>query len=102
MIEVMVLAAAATAVTVPALAPGVECFVRFPEERSVSTELARATWIDDLLGTVTTYQHKPPPLADEEYFVSPVKRSLSITATIKVGGRVAQPPIEGDLVYFDE
>jgi hypothetical protein len=102
MIEGMVLAAAATAVTVPAFAPKVECFVMFPEEHSVSTELARSSWIDNLLGTVTTYQHRPLPLVDADYFVSPVKRSLRVTTTIEVGGRVVQPPIEGDLVYFDE
>jgi len=46
------------------------------------------------------------PIAREEeddFFVSPIKRSINITTPIIVGGRVTQPPIdEEDIVYFDE
>lgn len=45
-----------------------------------------------------------PPSDDKEDipFVSPVKRSLKVTAAVTIGGRVVQPPIdEDDVVYFD-
>jgi hypothetical protein len=46
----------------------------------------------------------PPSDHEEEVpFVSPVKRAFMVTASVIVGGRIVQPPIdEDDIVYFDE
>ncbi len=44
-----------------------------------------------------------PETIDETPFVSPVKRTIEVKGTYRVGGRVAPPPIdEDDIVYFDE
>lgn len=43
-----------------------------------------------------------PPSDEDAPFVSPVKRSFMVIASVIVGGRVVQPPIdEDDVVYFD-
>lgn len=40
---------------------------------------------------------------DDTPFFSPIKRSITVTAEVVVGGRVVQAPIdEDDFVYFDE
>jgi hypothetical protein len=45
----------------------------------------------------------PRDAKEEVPFVSPVKRSFTVTASVVVGGRIVQPPIdEDDVVYFDD
>lgn len=40
---------------------------------------------------------------DDDPFFSPVIESFTVNVTLKMGGRVEQPPIdEEDLIYWDE
>ena len=69
--------------------------------QSAST-MPYSTGIFEFIQTATTYQAKLPS-SNEDIFVSPVKRSFVVTASVVIGGRVVQPPIdEDDIVYFDE
>jgi len=52
--------------------------------------------------SLATYKFVPIEREDNDLFVSPIKRSLNITTSIIVGGRVVQPSIDEDIVYFDE
>lgn len=95
-----------------AYAPVVEPTIRKREQNYVivgkvqpaSTERSIADIINGLsAGTATTYQSEPPSVDEGERFVSSIKRSFTVTATMEVGGRVPRLPVdEDDQVYFDE
>jgi len=55
--------------------------------------------------SLTTYQSVPTINLDnnDNIFVSPIKRSVTVTGLFVVGGRISQPAIDEDeIVYFDE
>lgn len=43
------------------------------------------------------------PMDEEDIFVSPIKRTITVKAKFVVSGRIIQPPIDDeDEIYFDE
>ena len=103
MIEGLILAAAAVAATAPAGRVREGNYIIVSRTQPVRTQLVDFPPISDFLTErVSTYQYASPSLRNTNDFISPIKRSFSVTATIKVSGRVVQPPIEEDIVYFDE
>ncbi len=96
---------ACASATEPAMNKREQNYVIVSKAQPASTEKSSADIINGLFtGTATTYQSEPPSVDNDDVpFVSPVKRSLMVTAQVIVGGRVVQPPIdEDDIVYFDE
>lgn len=53
--------------------------------------------------SVATYVSEPIRSIEKRAdFVSPINRSLNVIAPIFVSGKVTQPPIDDEIVYFDE
>ncbi len=55
--------------------------------------------------SLTTYQSVPviKISRNDDVFISPVKRSVTVNGSFIVGGRISQPEIDEDeVVYFDE
>ena len=53
--------------------------------------------------SVATYVSEPIRIMEKRAgFVSPINRSLNVITPILVGGKVTQPPIDDEIVYFDE
>lgn len=100
MIEIAAILALAT---VPQLAPKKQedQYVIISNSQPVPTVISGDKVTSKFYGTATTYQTESPV---DDVFISPVKRSISVTSPVLVGGRVAPLPIddEDNIVYFDE
>jgi hypothetical protein len=103
MIEGLILAAATVTATAPAGRVREGHYIIVSRTQPVSTQPVDFPLVSDFLTErVTTYQYSTPSLKGAGDFISPIKRSFSVTATIKVSGRVVQPPVEEEIVYFEE
>jgi antitoxin component of MazEF toxin-antitoxin module len=59
--------------------------------------------VADRTMTLRPVREPAPETTDETPFISPIKRAIRVTATYRVGGRIAPPPVDEDtVVYFDE